>query len=84
MYAIFQLISDEIVRCALRSGSRLLSGAQMEEYSMLLEHTLLASGDVAESGVVYTGWPARRFKVERDSDTLIDVAISKLSAKLSV
>lgn len=26
---------------------------------MLLEHTLLTSGEIAESGGVYTGWPAR-------------------------
>lgn len=26
---------------------------------MLLEHTLLTSGEVAESGGVYVGWPAR-------------------------
>ena len=43
----------------MRSGSRLLSGASMEEDSMLLEHTLLTSGEIAESGGVYAGWPAR-------------------------
>jgi hypothetical protein len=32
----------------------------MEESSMLLEHTLLASGEIAEAGEVYVGWPARR------------------------
>ncbi|KAG7445147.1 AMP-dependent synthetase and ligase [Guyanagaster necrorhizus] len=46
--------------CAMRSGSRLLSGASMEDSSMLCEHTLLTSGEVAESGAVYVGWPARR------------------------
>ncbi|KAH9846200.1 acetyl-CoA synthetase-like protein [Lenzites betulinus] len=45
---------------AMRSGSRLLSGAAMESNSMLLEHTLLTSGEVAESGGVYAGWPAHR------------------------
>ncbi|KAJ6474655.1 acetyl-CoA synthetase-like protein [Mycena vitilis] len=45
--------------CALRSGSRLLSGASMEDSSMLCEHTLLTSGDVADSGAVYSGWPAK-------------------------
>jgi len=52
-------------RCALRSGSRLLSGASMEEHSMLLEHSLLASGEVAEAGEVYVGWPARRLVSEK-------------------
>ena len=32
----------------------------MEDNSMLLEHTLLASGEIAEAGEVYVGWPARR------------------------
>ena len=27
---------------------------------MLLEHTLLTSGEIAESGGVYAGWPAHR------------------------
>ncbi|KAK7031546.1 peroxisomal-coenzyme A synthetase [Favolaschia claudopus] len=45
--------------CALRSGSRLLSGASMEDSSMLCEHTLLTSGDVADSDTVYSGWPAK-------------------------
>ncbi|KAF8887354.1 acetyl-CoA synthetase-like protein [Infundibulicybe gibba] len=46
--------------CALRSGSRLLSGASMEDSSMLSEHTLLTSGEIAEAGAVYAGWPAKR------------------------
>jgi hypothetical protein len=32
----------------------------MEDNSMLCEHTLLISGDIADSGVAYVGWPARR------------------------
>ncbi|KAF7975489.1 hypothetical protein HWV62_9405 [Athelia sp. TMB] len=48
--------------CALRSGSRLLSGASMEDSSMLCEHTLLTSGEIAESGEVYVGWPARQLQ----------------------
>ncbi|KAJ6617908.1 AMP-dependent synthetase and ligase [Mycena sp. CBHHK59/15] len=48
--------------CAMRSGSRLLSGASMEDNSMLVEHTLLTSGDVADSGAVYFGWPAKRLE----------------------
>jgi carbonic anhydrase/acetyltransferase-like protein (isoleucine patch superfamily) len=43
----------------MRTGSRLLSGASMEDNSMLCEHTLLTSGDVADSGTVYSGWPAQ-------------------------
>ena len=48
----------------MRSGSRLLSGASMEDSSMLLEHTLLTSGEISESGGVYSGWPARRLDQE--------------------
>ncbi|ESK93312.1 amp-dependent synthetase and ligase [Moniliophthora roreri MCA 2997] len=46
--------------CAMRTGSRLLSGASMEDHSMLCEHTLLTSGEVADAGGVYIGWPASR------------------------
>ncbi|KAI0800717.1 acetyl-CoA synthetase-like protein [Fomes fomentarius] len=57
----FSLNKLSIGSCsAMRSGSRLLSGASMEEGSMLLEHTLLTSGETAESDCVYAGWPARR------------------------
>ncbi|KAF3771381.1 hypothetical protein M406DRAFT_33731 [Cryphonectria parasitica EP155] len=49
-------------RCVLRSGSRLLSGAQMKDDSVLLEHTLVMSGDVVEKGWTMQGWPADRFK----------------------
>ncbi|XP_006461692.1 hypothetical protein AGABI2DRAFT_70890 [Agaricus bisporus var. bisporus H97] len=52
--------------CALRSGSRLLSGASMEDKSMLCEHTLLVSGDIAESGYAYSGWPAQRQSPEAE------------------
>lgn len=51
--------------CAMRSGSRLLSGASMEPRSMLLEHTLVASGEIAEAGAVYAGWPARQLRVRK-------------------
>jgi len=49
-------------RCAMRAGSRLLSGASMEDNSMLCEHTLVASGDVADSNTVYYKWPAEQLK----------------------
>lgn len=54
--------------CALRTGSRLLSGASMEPHSMLLEHTLIASGEIAEANSVYAGWPARQLRIFRPSD----------------
>ncbi|KAJ7272639.1 acetyl-CoA synthetase-like protein [Mycena haematopus] len=55
--------------CALRSGSRLLSGASMEDSSMLCEHTLLTSGDVADANSVYSGWPAKQVDENWYKDT---------------
>lgn len=46
----------------MRAGSRLLSGASMEDNSMLCEHTLVASGDVADSNTVYYKWPAEQLE----------------------
>ncbi|KAH8833365.1 AMP-dependent synthetase and ligase [Flagelloscypha sp. PMI_526] len=51
--------------CAMRNGSRLLSGASMEDNSLLCEHTLLPSGEIAESGSAYAGWPARRIDLSK-------------------
>ncbi|CAF1595681.1 unnamed protein product, partial [Adineta ricciae] len=45
-------------RCVLRSQSRLLSGATMEDDSTLLEHTLILSGDTTDEGTIWQGWPA--------------------------
>ncbi|UJR07117.1 hypothetical protein I4U23_011405 [Adineta vaga] len=45
-------------RCVLRSQSRLLSGASMENYSTLLEHTLVLNGDTADQGTIWQGWTA--------------------------
>jgi len=53
--------------CALRSGSRLLSGASMEENSMLCEHTLLTSGEIADEHSTYAGWPGKKLEKRRGS-----------------
>ena len=42
----------------LRSASRLLSGAEMEPHSRLLEHTLVLGGDVVPEATTLQGWPA--------------------------
>ncbi|CAK4031821.1 related to coenzyme a synthetase [Lecanosticta acicola] len=52
-------------RSVLRSGSRLLSGARMEEDACLLEHTLVMSGDVVDAGATFQGWPAEEYKENR-------------------
>lgn len=43
----------------IRRHARLLSGASMEPYSIMLENTLVVSGDVLDAGSVWQGWPAR-------------------------
>ncbi|KAF5361190.1 hypothetical protein D9758_009022 [Tetrapyrgos nigripes] len=63
--------------CAMRTGSRLLSGASMEDGSMLCEHTLLTSGEIAEAGGIYVGWPGSRM-----SRGLMKRQASSLSALL--
>ncbi|KHN99276.1 AMP-dependent synthetase/ligase [Metarhizium album ARSEF 1941] len=52
-------------RCVLRTGSRLLSGAKMEEDSCLLEHTLIMGGDTVENKWTMQGWPATKFDGDR-------------------
>jgi len=52
-------------RAVLRSGSRLLSGAHMGADSVLLEHTLVMAGDIADEGTVYQGWPADVYTKDR-------------------
>ncbi|KAI1114620.1 acetyl-CoA synthetase-like protein [Nemania sp. NC0429] len=47
-------------RAVLRTNSRLLSGARMENDSCLLENTLIMGGDVVEEGATMQGWPASR------------------------
>ncbi|KAK6088072.1 peroxisomal-coenzyme a synthetase [Seiridium cupressi] len=49
-------------RCVLRTGSRLLSGASMQNDSCLMEHTLVMGGDVVDERSTLQGWPARVFK----------------------
>ena len=52
-------------RSVLRTGSRLLSGAQMGDDSCLLEHTLIMAGDMADEKTTYQGWPANVFSQPR-------------------
>lgn len=43
--------------CVLKSNSRLLSGSGMENNSILLEHTLVLSGEEVDTKEVRQGWP---------------------------
>lgn len=45
--------------CVLKTGSRLMSGASMGRSSMLLEHTLILSGDAVDAHTVWQGWPSK-------------------------
>lgn len=55
-FTLNPLIIDN--RCVLRSQSRLMSSASMEDDSTLLEHTLIVSGDTTDEGTIWQGWPA--------------------------
>lgn len=55
-------------RCVLRSGSRLLSGANMEKDACLMEHTLVMGGDVVNEGETMQGWPAGVFRGRKVKD----------------
>ncbi|KAI9207543.1 uncharacterized protein BJ171DRAFT_596561 [Polychytrium aggregatum] len=48
----------------LRAESRLLSGAEMEPDSTLLEHTLVVSGELVEGGSTWQGWPGTVVELE--------------------
>ncbi|KAL5341831.1 hypothetical protein BJX70DRAFT_386546 [Aspergillus crustosus] len=52
-------------RSVLRSGSRLLAGAEMGAGACLMEHTLVLSGDCVEDGGVVQGWPCEAFEGDR-------------------
>jgi acetyltransferase-like isoleucine patch superfamily enzyme len=52
-------------RCVLRTGSRLLSGAEMQNDSCLLEHTLVMGGEVVPEATTMQGWPAEVHTGER-------------------
>eukprot|EP00462_Mataza_sp_D1_P022772 CAMPEP_0175134990 /NCGR_PEP_ID=MMETSP0087-20121206/8473_1 /TAXON_ID=136419 /ORGANISM="Unknown Unknown, Strain D1" /LENGTH=1756 /DNA_ID=CAMNT_0016417589 /DNA_START=57 /DNA_END=5323 /DNA_ORIENTATION=- len=67
---VFQLQKLRLGRGAvLRSGSRLLSGAEMEANSCLLEHTLMLSGDVVPEKSVWQGWPGAMVSQDFDVET---------------
>ncbi|KAH6654656.1 hypothetical protein BKA67DRAFT_518235 [Truncatella angustata] len=57
-------------RCVLRTGSRLLSGASMQNDSCLMEHTLVMGGDVVDERSTLQGWPARVFKGDTAGNTV--------------
>jgi hypothetical protein len=57
--------------CVVKSMSRVLSGAQMENRSILLEHSLVLSGEIVDFGSVWQGWPnASQTSLENYRDKL--------------
>jgi carbonic anhydrase/acetyltransferase-like protein (isoleucine patch superfamily) len=46
--------------CVLKSNTRLLSGAEMSDFSIMQEHTLVLAGDTVDSGSVWQGWPSNK------------------------
>ncbi|KAJ3064506.1 hypothetical protein HDU98_012091 [Podochytrium sp. JEL0797] len=69
--------------CTLKPDSRLLSGAEMEDNSTLLEHTLIVGGEVVENGVTMQGWPsevaAERTAGRRESEESLGTLVSPTS-----
>ncbi|EKX37087.1 hypothetical protein GUITHDRAFT_145316 [Guillardia theta CCMP2712] len=68
--------------CTLRANTRLLSGSGMMRGSMLLEHTLILSGEVVEEDEVMQGWPAESvsrsywtLRAKKESSQLTSVVV---------
>jgi hypothetical protein len=59
--------------------SRLLSGASMESHSILLEHTLVLSGENVNAGTVWQGWPSRQQVDLKDYRRTIHRILNRIS-----
>ncbi|KAJ3290793.1 hypothetical protein HDU79_002958 [Rhizoclosmatium sp. JEL0117] len=71
--------------CSLRTDSRLLSGAEMNDGSQLLEHTLIVGGEVVESGSVMQGWPAKEMRTSKTGDFISSSQLTlENSGKVSI
>ena len=46
-------------RTTMRSWSRAMAGAVLEDESRLLEHTMALVGDMVDAGVIWQGWPVK-------------------------
>lgn len=65
--------------CVLKSMSRLLSGANMQSHSILLEHTLVLSGEEVEAGAVWQGWPTRQQMSLKEHRQLLEAKLDEVS-----
>ncbi|KAI8842208.1 hypothetical protein BJ741DRAFT_698104 [Chytriomyces cf. hyalinus JEL632] len=52
--------------CVLKAEARLLSGAEMEDESQLLEQTLVVGGEIVQSNRIVQGWPSREMRTRRN------------------
>lgn len=64
--------------CTLKSCSRLLSGAVMEDCSMMLEHTLVMGGETVDADMAWQGWPRFLFSLINSSIFLKSNAVKCL------
>lgn len=55
----------------LRAGSRLAAGATMMEDCTMLEHTLIISGEVADPGSIWQGYPAVNITEQLADDAVL-------------
>ena len=65
--------------CVLKSNSRLISGASMDNNSILLEHTLILLGETVDSNSVYQGWPSEGGASLTEYNSLIDQKLRDLA-----
>jgi len=70
----YELRTLEVGRkSTLRTGSRLISGAKMDDNSEILEHTLILPGDEVPRYQACQGWPASKHL------SLLDVEVPPFS-----
>ncbi|TPX75427.1 hypothetical protein CcCBS67573_g03290 [Chytriomyces confervae] len=51
--------------CVLKTEARLLSGAEMEDGSQLMEQTLVVGGEIVHRNKIVQGWPSREMRRNR-------------------
>lgn len=78
--------------CVLKSSCRLLSGANMDAHSILLEHTLVLAGETVECGSVWQGWPSQtqisltkhRQLLSQKLNTVARAKMQRLASKVKI
>ncbi|KAJ3400237.1 hypothetical protein HDU80_007139 [Chytriomyces hyalinus] len=52
--------------CALKTEARLLSGAEMQDGSQMMEQTLVVGGEIVHRNKIVQGWPSREMRRNRN------------------